>query len=140
VLITSRELADKGKPTLDLATVSTSFAEKNPKVVDVWRQQQSRALVEIKNDPSAAAKAIAAEVSLSPGDVEQQLTKTVFLTPEQVASPKWLGTEGKPGNLAVDLQSASQFLADQKQIPAPAPLTAFQNALYTTGLPDVLNH
>lgn len=139
VLISSRELADKGKPTLDLATVSTSFAEKNPKVVDVWRQQQSRALVEIKSDPSAAAKAIAAEVALSPGDVEQQLTKTVFLTPDQVASPQWLGTDGKPGNLAVDLQSASQFLADQKQIPAPAPLSAFQNALYTTGLPDALN-
>lgn len=139
VLISSRELADKGKPTLDLATVSTSFAEKNPKVVDVWRQQQSRALVEIKSDPSAAAKAIAAEVALSPGDVEQQLTKTVFLTPDQVASPQWLGTDGKPGNLAVDLHSASQFLADQKQIPAPAPLSAFQNALYTTGLPDALN-
>lgn len=135
-LITSGELAEKGKPTLDLAAVSNSFAKENPKVVDVWRRQQARALLEIKNDPSAAAKAVAAEVALSPGDVEQQLTKTVFLTPEEVASPKWLGADGKPGNLAVNLQSASQFLADQKQIPAPAPLSVFQNALYTTGLPN----
>ena len=138
VLITSRELADKGKPTLDLAAVASSFAEDNPKVVDVWRQQQARALTEIKNDPDAAAKAIAAEIALSPDDVAQQLKKTVFLTPDQVASPEWLGTDGKPGNLAANLESASQFLADQKQIPAPAPLSVFQGALYTSGLPDAL--
>ena len=138
VLISSRELADKGKPTLDLAAVSNDFAKNNPKVVDVWRQQQARALSEIKNDPAAAAKAIASEIALSPDDVAQQLTKTVFLTPDQVASPQWLGSDGKPGNLANNLESASQFLADQKQIPAAAPLSVFQNAIYTLGLPDVL--
>lgn len=137
-LITSRELAAKGKPTADLAAVSNSFAKDNPKVVDVWRQQQARALAEIKNDPDLAAKAIASEVSLSPDEVAGQLKKAVFLTPEEIASPEWLGTEGKPGNLAANLQSASDFLAGQKQIPAPAPLSTFQNALYTTGLPDVL--
>ena len=137
-LITSRELAAKGKPTADLAAVSNSFAKDNPKVVDVWRQQEARALNEIKDDPASAAKAIAAEVGLSPDDVAGQLKKAVFLTPEEIASPEWLGTEGKPGNLAVNLQSASQFLADQKQIPAAAPLATFQNAIYTTGLPNVL--
>lgn len=138
ILITSRELADKGKPTMDLAAVSTSFAKENPGVVDVWRQQEARALNAIKNDPDSAAKAIAAEVSLSADDVARQLSKAVFLTPEQVASPEWLGTEGKPGNVAANLQIASQFLADQKQIPAAAPLTIFQSAIYTTGLPNVI--
>ncbi|MBU3706847.1 MAG: glycine/betaine ABC transporter substrate-binding protein [Mycobacterium sp.] len=137
-LITSRALADEGKPTLDLAAVSNTFAKDNPKVVDIWRQQQARALTVIKTDPDAAAKAVAAEIGLSPADVAQQLTKAVFLTPEQLASPEWLGTAGKPGNLATNLQSASQFLSDQKQIPEAAPLEVFQNALYTTGLPDVI--
>lgn len=139
VLITSRELAEEGKPTLDLAAVSNSFAKDNPKVVDIWRQQQARALREIKDDPSAAAKSIAAEIALSPDDVSRQLTKTVFLTPDEVASAQWLGADGKPGNLAANLESASQFLADQKQIPGAAPLSVFQNALYTQGLPDVLS-
>lgn len=137
-LITSRELAAQGKPTLDLAAVSNSFAKDNPKVVDIWRQQQARALNTIKNDPDAAAKAVAGEVGLSPDDVAQQLKQAVFLTPQQVASPEWLGTEGAPGNLAANLESASQFLADQKQIPAPAPLATFQNALYVKGLPDAI--
>ena len=138
VLITSRELANKGKPTLDLAAVSNSFAKDHPEVVDVWRQQQARALTEIKKEPDAAAKAVAAEIGISPDDVAQQLTKAVFLTPAQIVSPEWLGTAGTPGNLAVNLQSASQFLAEQKQIPEPAPLSVFQNALYTKGLPDVI--
>ncbi|ORA31487.1 glycine betaine ABC transporter substrate-binding protein [Mycobacterium aquaticum] len=137
-LITSRQLAKDGKPTLDLSAVSNEFAAAHPDVVDVWRQQEARALNLIKDDPGAAAKAIAAEIGLSPDDVAGQLKQGVYLTPEQVASPEWLGTEGKPGNVAVNLQSASQFLADQKQIPAPSPLTTFQDAIYTKGLPGVL--
>jgi taurine transport system substrate-binding protein len=137
-LITSRQLAKDGKPTLDLSAVSDEFAAAHPDVVVVWRQQEARALNLIKDDPGAAAKAIAAEVGLSPDDVAGQLKQGVYLTPEQVASPEWLGTEGKPGNVAVNLQSASQFLADQKQIPAPSPLAAFQGAIYTKGLPGVL--
>lgn len=138
-LITSRQLAKDGKPTLDLAAVSDEFSTAHPEVVDIWRQQQARALDVIKNDPQAAANAIAAEVGLSPEDVAGQLKQGVYLTPAQVASPEWLGTDGAPGNLAANLQNASQFLADQKQIPEAAPLQTFQNAIiYTKGLPDVI--
>lgn len=137
-LITSRQLAKDGKPTLDLAAVSDGFAAAHPDVVDVWRQQEARALNVIKDDPSAAAKAISAEIGLSSEDVAGQLKQVVYLTPEEIASPQWLGTDGQPGNIAVNLQSASQFLADQKQIPAAAPLKTLQDAIYTKGLPDVL--
>ncbi len=138
-LITSRQLAKDGKPTLDLGAVRDEFADAHPDVVDVWRKQEARALSVIHDDPAAAAKAIAAEIGLSPDDVAGQLKQGVYLTPEQVASPEWLGSEGKPGNIAANLQNASQFLADQKQIPSAAPLTTFQDAIYTKGLPGVLN-
>ncbi|ABM10973.1 taurine ABC transporter substrate-binding protein [Mycolicibacterium vanbaalenii] len=138
-LITSRQLADAGKPTLDLATVSDEFASAHPEAVDVWRQQQGRALDLIREDPQAAAEAIAAEIGLTPQDVAGQLKQMVFLTPQDISSTEWLGTEGNPGNLAVNLESASQFLADQSQIPAAAPLKTFQDAVYTKGLPGALN-
>ena len=80
-LITSRQLAKDGKPTLDLAAVSNEFAAAHPDVVDTWRQQQARALNTIHDDPAAAAKAIAAEVGLSPDDVAGQLKQGVYLTP-----------------------------------------------------------
>jgi len=137
-LITSRQLAKDGKPTLDLGAVSDEFADAHPEVVDTWRQQEARALSTIKDDPDATAKAIAVEIGLPPEDVADQLKQGVYLMPEQVASPEWLGSEGNPGNIAANLQSASQFLADQKQIPSAAPLQTFQGAIYTKGLPGVL--
>jgi taurine transport system substrate-binding protein len=137
-LITSRQLAKDGKPTLDLGAVSDEFAKAHPDVVDTWRQQEARALKLIHDDPAAAAKAIAAEIGLSPDEVSGQLKQGVYLTPDEVASPEWLGSEGKPGNIAVNLQSASQFLAEQKQIPAAAPLQTFQDAIYTKGLPGAI--
>ena len=137
-LITSRQLAKDGKPTLDLGAVRTEFAEQHPDVVDTWRQQEARALDVIKNDPDAAAKAIAAEIGLTQEETAGQLKQGVYLTPAEVASPEWLGSEDEPGNIAANLESASQFLAEQKQIPEAAPLAAFQKAIYTKGLPDAL--
>ncbi|MUM18761.1 transporter substrate-binding domain-containing protein [Mycobacterium sp. CBMA271] len=137
-LVTSRQLAGEGRPTLDLAAVSNAFADAHPEIVDAWRQQQARALRLIHDDPSTAAKAIAAESGLTPREVAGQLTQGIYLTPEEIASPKWLGTEGKPGNVVRDLQRSSQFLADQKQIPAAAPPSTFENAIYTKGLPGVI--
>jgi taurine transport system substrate-binding protein len=95
-------------------------------------------LTTIHDDPAAAAKAIAAEIGLKPEDVAGQLKQGVYLTPEQVVSPEWLGTEGAPGNLAANLESASTFLAEQTQIPAAAPLKTFQDAIYVKGLPDAI--
>ena len=137
-LITSRQLAKDGKPTLDLAAVSNEFASAHPEVVTTWREQQARALNTIHDDPAAAAKAIAAEVGLTAEDVAGQLKQGVYLTPAEVVSPEWLGTEGKPGNIAANLENASKFLAEQKQIPAAAPLKTFQDAIYTKGLPDAI--
>ena len=137
-LITSRQLAKDGKPTLDLAAVSNEFASAHPEVVTTWREQQARALNTIHDDPAAAAKAIAAEVGLTADDVAGQLKQGVYLTPAEVVSPEWLGTEGQPGNIAANLENASKFLAEQKQIPAAAPLKTFQDAVYTKGLPDAI--
>jgi taurine transport system substrate-binding protein len=137
-LITSRQLARNGKPTLDLGAVSDEFANAHPEVVDIWRQQEARALKLIHDDPAAAAKAIAAEIGLSPEEVAGQIKQGVYLTPTAVASAEWLGSDGKPGNIAANLQSASQFLADQKQIPSAASLQTFQDAIYTRGLPGAI--
>ena len=138
-LITSRQLAKDGKPTLDLAAVANEFADAHPEVVDIWRKQEARALTTIKDDPAAAAKAIAAEIGLTPEAVAGQLKQGVYLTPAQVSSAEWLGSEGAPGNIAANLESASEFMAEQKQIPAAAPLKTFQDAVYTKGLPNALN-
>ncbi|MFT4125675.1 MAG: ABC transporter substrate-binding protein [Gordonia sp. (in: high G+C Gram-positive bacteria)] len=138
-LITSRQLAAGGKPTLDLGVVATEFAGQHPEVVDTWRQVQARALKLIHEDPQAAAKAVAAQLGTTAEDAAGQLGQGIFLTAAELTSPTWLGTDGHPGNIAENLHSGAQFLAGQQQIPSAPALTVFQKAIYTKGLPGVLD-
>jgi taurine transport system substrate-binding protein len=138
VLITSRELAAGGKPTLDLGVVSTAFAQAHPGAVDAWRKVEAQALDIIATDPDAAGKAVGAELNLSADEAKAQLSQGVFLKPADLSSPEWLGTEGSPGKLADNLVSAAEFLKSQQKIDAVPSLEAVQKAVYVKGLPDVL--
>jgi taurine transport system substrate-binding protein len=138
VLITSRELAAGGKPTLDLGVVSTAFAEAHPEAVDAWRKVEAQALDIIANDPAAASKAVGAELNLSPDEALNQLKQGVFLKPADVASPQWLGTEGNVGKIADNLVSAAEFLKSQQKIDAVPTLDQVKKSVYVKGLPSVL--
>jgi taurine transport system substrate-binding protein len=139
VLISSKELATAGKPTLDLGVVSTAFIQAHPEAVDAWRKVEAQALDIIASDPAAAAKAVGQELNLSPEDAQKQLSQGVFLKPADLASEEWLGTEAKVGNLAQNLVSASEFLKGQQKIDAVPDLATVQKSIYVKGLPDVLS-
>ncbi|WP_433718126.1 ABC transporter substrate-binding protein [Actinoplanes sp. CA-051413] len=139
VLISSKELATAGKPTLDLGVVSTAFIQAHPEAVDAWRKVEAQALDVIANDPAAAAKAVGQELNLSPADAQKQLSQGVFLKPADLASPEWLGTEAQVGKLAENLVSASEFLKSQQKIDAVPDLATVQKSIYVKGLPDVLS-
>jgi taurine transport system substrate-binding protein len=139
VLISSKELATAGKPTLDLGVVSTAFIQAHPEAVDAWRKVEAQALDVIANDPAAAAKAVGQELNLSPADAQKQLSQGVFLKPAELASPEWLGTEAQVGKLADNLVSASEFLKSQQKIDAVPDLATVQKSIYVKGLPDVLS-
>lgn len=136
VLVTSRELAGDGKPTLDLGVAARDFIEAHPDAISAWRTVQARALRLIAEDPDAAAEAVGRQLGISPEDAAGQLSQGVFLDPADEASEEWLGTPGKPGNLAANLQDAGKFLVGQNQIPEAPALEVFQDAIYTDGLED----
>ncbi|MGW0505015.1 taurine ABC transporter substrate-binding protein [Micromonospora sp. NPDC003241] len=138
VLVTSRELATAGKPTLDLGVVSTAFAEAHPDAVDAWRRVQAQALDLIATDPAAAATAVGAELNLSAEDARHQLSQGVFLKPAELSGPEWLGTPEKVGGLADNLYAAAVFLKAQHKIDAVPDRSVFAEAIYTRGLPGVL--
>jgi taurine transport system substrate-binding protein len=139
VLISSKELATAGKPTLDLGVVSTAFIQAHSEAVDAWRKVEAQALDIIANDPAAAAKAVGQELNLSPADAQKQLSQGAFLKPADLASPEWLGTEVQVGKLADNLVSASEFLKSQQKIDAVPDLATVQKSIYVKGLPDVLS-
>ncbi|GIE91669.1 taurine ABC transporter substrate-binding protein [Actinoplanes regularis] len=139
VLISSRQLATAGKPTLDLGVVSTPFAAAHPEAVDAWRKAEAQALEIIAGDPAAASKAVGAELNLSADDALKQLQQGVFLKPAEISSAEWLGTENNVGKLAENLVSAAEFLKSQQKIDAVPSLDAVRKAIYVKGLPGVLS-
>ncbi len=139
VLVSSRELATAGKPTLDLGVVSTAFIQAHPEAVDAWRKVEAQALSLIATDPGAAAEAVGKELNISAEDAKNQLSQGVFLKPEELSSPEWLGTSAAKGKLADNLVAAAQFLKDQQKIDAVPDLATVQKSIYTEGLPDVLS-
>ncbi|WP_433309015.1 ABC transporter substrate-binding protein [Micromonospora sp. CA-269861] len=138
VLVSSRELATAGKPTLDLGVVSTAFADAHPEAVDAWRKAEAKALDLIASDPTAAATAVGRELNLDTAAAQHQLSQGVFLKPADLASPEWLGSPEKVGALAENLYNAAVFLKGQKKIDAIPDRSVFEAAIYTRGLPNVL--
>ncbi|WP_221356403.1 ABC transporter substrate-binding protein [Streptomyces beigongshangae] len=137
-LTSSKEIGAAGRPTLDLAVVSDELVARDPKAIDTWRKVEAQALSLLKSDPDGSVEAVAAELGISAADAEAQLSQGVFLTPDEVASADWLGTDGTPGKLLTYVTDTARFLADQKQIDAVPSADAVREAFYLKGLPDVL--
>src|SRR5829696_4135461 len=86
VLVTSRELAGDGKPTLDLGVASRDFIKAHPDAISAWRTVQARALRLIAEEPDAAAEAVGRQLGISPEDAAEQLTQGVFLDPAELTT------------------------------------------------------
>ncbi|MBB5867980.1 taurine transport system substrate-binding protein [Allocatelliglobosispora scoriae] len=129
VLVTSRELAAKGKLTADLAVVRTAFASAHPDVLKTWLQQQDRAVKLARSDKAAAAAAIARQLSITPAEAEAQLAELVLLDAAQQKSADYLGTPAAPGKLAENLQSAAEFLKSQGKLDQAPDLATYQAGL-----------
>ncbi|MFE3128577.1 glycine betaine ABC transporter substrate-binding protein [Streptomyces hydrogenans] len=129
VLVTSREIAARGKPTADLGVVTDAFAGKHPEIVDAWLSAEDQAVKLAKSDPAKAAAAIGAELNLTPEEARAQLAELVLLTAKEQQAPAYLGTPGKPGALAGNLRDAAVFLHGQKAIDAVPERSAFERAL-----------
>ncbi|MFJ4617195.1 ABC transporter substrate-binding protein [Streptomyces sp. NPDC088812] len=136
-LTSSKEIGAAGKPTLDLAVVSDELIARNPQAIAAWRKVQAEALRVLASDRDGSVKAVAAELGISAADAEAQLAQGVFLTPEQVTSADWLGTDAGPGELLTYVTDTGRFLADQKQIDAAPSEDAVRKAFYLEGLSDV---
>jgi taurine transport system substrate-binding protein len=123
-LVTSADLAAKGKTTYDLAVVTNDFAEKDPDTVKTWVTQQDRAVKLIASDPDAAAKAIGAELNLSADEVLPQIKDLIFVDAAHQAGAEYLA-----GGLATNLFAAAQFNKKLGQIPSVQPQAGYANAV-----------
>jgi taurine transport system substrate-binding protein len=125
-LITSADLAEQGKTTYDLAVVTNSFAEEFPEAVQIWVEQQDRAVQLIQDDPEAAAEIIAVELNITPEDALDQLGDLVFVRAADQAGAEYLG-----GGLAENLFAAAQFNQSLGEIDSVADEESYQAAVIT---------
>ncbi|MEU6931860.1 ABC transporter substrate-binding protein [Streptomyces sp. NPDC046374] len=129
VLVTSRELAEQGKPTADLGVVTNAFAAKHPEVVTAWIKAQDTAVAQARTAPDQAAKSIGAELGLPAEEAKRQLSELVLLSAKEQTGPDYLGRPGAPGKLAANLHDAAVFLKGQKAVDSVPDEAVFGRAL-----------
>ncbi|MGI9187596.1 MAG: ABC transporter substrate-binding protein [Gaiellales bacterium] len=128
-LITSADLAAKGKTTADLAVVSNDFATKHSDIVQIWADQEARAVDLFNTDQTSASEAIGAALNLEPAEALAQAKELIWLDAKQQSSPEYLGTPEAPGAFAIILLDAATFLKTQDAIDAVPALDVFQKGI-----------
>ena len=116
MLVSSAELAKQGTLTGDLAIVSTEFADKYPDIVTAWIKEEDRAVKLYKDDPQQAAEIVGKELNLSAKEALEQMKGLIWLDASEQVSPEYMGSPGKPGELAKQLTTTAKFLKAQKLI------------------------
>jgi taurine transport system substrate-binding protein len=124
VLVDSAQLASQGKTTYDLAVVTNDFAGKYPEAVKTWVAQQDKAVKVYRDDPNAAATAVAAELNIKPDEALAQMKDLVFLDATEQGGPKYLG-----GGLGTDLFNTATFNKDLQQIPKTQDEQSYKDAV-----------
>jgi taurine transport system substrate-binding protein len=124
VLTTSADLAATGKTTYDLAVVTNDFANEYPDAVNIWAQQQDRAVKLIESDPAQAATSIATELNISPDEATAQMAGLEFLTAADQVGPDYLG-----GGLSANLLAAAKFNQTLGEIESVQPDDAYTAAV-----------
>lgn len=127
VLITSADLAAKGKTTYDLSVVTNDFASKYPAAVQTWVAQQDRAVALINDNPDDAAASLAVEMSITAEEAKAQLGDLVFVSAKDQAGADYLG-----GGLAANLFAAAKFNVEQGKIDAVKDEAEYTKAVNAT--------
>jgi taurine transport system substrate-binding protein len=127
VLVSSAELAKEGKTTYDLGVVANEFADQCSDVVQAWVAAQDRAVKLLRDDPDAAAEALAAELNITPEEAKAQAGDLIFLTAAEQATPEHLG-----GGLPTNLFAAAKFNQELGEIQTVQPEDAYTAAVDDT--------
>ncbi len=126
VLLTSKEVADRGAPTFSAWVATASFAKDNPAFLKGFAQVIEKYSASFQTDKAAwsadsdNAKALAKLLGGTPADQAAALTNLSLVPPAQQASAAWLGG-GENGGAAKILKATAEFLKEQKKITTVLP-------------------
>lgn len=121
VLVTSKDVADKGAPTFSAWVAATGFAEEHPDFLRAYADVIGKTYASFAAEPaawgpdSANAKALAGLLGGTPEQQAAALKNLNLLPPEVQASAAWLGG-GEASGAAKILKDTATFLKAQGKI------------------------
>jgi taurine transport system substrate-binding protein len=129
ILVSSKELADKGYITADVAVARKGFSEKYPQLVSAYLGSLSKAVDYYRQNGAEAAKLQAKEFGLPEAEMTRQMKTMVMLNGKEQLDAKYLGTCAKRGALAKALKDTADFLKAEKRIKDAPGLAAFEKGV-----------
>jgi taurine transport system substrate-binding protein len=128
-LVTSKELADKGFITADVAVARKGFAEKYPELVSMYLANLSKAVDYYRQNPAEAAKLQSKEFNLPEAEMLRQMKTMAMLNGKEQLGEKYLGTCAKRGQFAKALKDTADFLKAEKRIKEAPDLASFEKGM-----------
>ncbi|QCO19355.1 taurine ABC transporter substrate-binding protein (plasmid) [Azospirillum brasilense] len=141
VLLTSRQVADRGAPTFTAWVATAAFAKENPAFLKSFAGVVERYSVSFRDDKAAwgpdspNAKALAGLLGGTPSDQAAALNNLSLIPAKQQATKDWLDG-GEHSGTARILKETAEFLKEQKKVSTVLPsYGGFVTADYVKALP-----
>ena len=134
ILVTAKQLAETGIITADLGIVNKDFAATYPDFLAGYVASLDEAVQFYRDDPEAAAESISTELGLSPEESLMVMGELIWLSADEQASDKYLGTPDAPGALGQVLKDSADFMVEQGAIPSAPELEVYQAAMFNAAV------
>ena len=133
VLVSSKEMAEKGYITANVDVVRKEFSNKYPELVTDFITLLSEAADIYRNNPEKAAEIVSQKLEITPEEALKQMQGSTWHSREELLSEDFFGTSEKPGHFATIMKETSDFLKTQDSIdysPSQEEFNEYVNPLY----------
>ncbi len=129
VLLSSKQLADRGFPTGDLGVVRAEFADKYTDIVTQYLRNLDRAVRFSREKPEEAAAAVARQLNLSKEEAQKQMRGVILVSAKEQNEGKYFGDGHWNFGLYTVLKETADFLQRVGVVKDLPPREAFMNAV-----------
>lgn len=129
VIITSKQIADKGALTGEFGVVRKDFVSKYPEVVKGYIAVLDEASNYYIDHPKEASEALSKELGLSPEESLKAMKEIIVLNAADQTNAKYMGTKDNPGEFAKLLKATADFFGRAKSITKSPEISVYQEAI-----------
>lgn len=133
VLVTSKEMAERGYLTANVEVVRKEFSDKYPELVTSFITMMSEAADIYRENPEKAAEIVSQKLEITAEEALMQMEGSTWHSREELLTQDFFGTSEDAGNFAKVMKETSDFLKDQDSIdesPSQEEYNEFVNPYY----------